>query len=96
MKVVRVSTKMADLEYARVGSIEDAPAVIVEQISPGSYDLIDGYHRMATARALGYSEVNAIVVDEADLDLCSEFGEGDMTEEEWIEWVESNHDVKLV
>lgn len=88
--------KYADDEYATFSDVEFLPAVIMEELPSGKLGLIDGYHRIASARALGYTEVNVVVVNEEELDLCSEFGSGDMSEAEWIEWVESQYDQRLV
>lgn len=88
-----MKTNSAELELAREWDLFSLPAVIAEELPSGKLDLIDGHHRLATARARGYDEVNAVVVTAAELNKCAQFGSGEMSEPDWINWIESRHNV---
>ena len=47
------------LNEPHVDTVELAAPVILAEISPGSYNLIDGNHRMEKARRLGIAKVKA-------------------------------------
>lgn len=66
----------------------DFPPIIVAPLQ-GAYELLDGYHRLGAAIAFGAESVKAVVVTSAELDACKEFGDGDLNEDEWIDWIMS-------
>ena len=54
-------------------------------------DVIDGHHRLETAKEEGKKSIRAIVAGEKDSDFADHFGglrgHGSASEENWIEWM---------
>jgi len=49
----------SSINESHVDSVELSKPVILAEISPGRYDLIDGHHRMEKARRMGKSSIRA-------------------------------------
>lgn len=49
----------SSINESHVGSVEVSKPVVLAEISPGRYNLIDGHHRMEEARRMGINSVRA-------------------------------------
>lgn len=52
----------SSINESHVESVEISKPVVLAEISPGRYNLIDGHHRMEKARRLGISSIGAYKV----------------------------------
>ncbi len=52
-------SKFSVINESHVDSVDISRPVVLAEISPGNYNLIDGHHRMAKARRLGINNVKA-------------------------------------
>lgn len=53
------SRGFSSINESHVGSVDISKPVILAEISPGRYNLIDGHHRMEKARRMGINSVRA-------------------------------------
>ena len=52
-------SEFSSLDESHVDSVDISRPVVLAEISPGNYNLIDGHHRMAKARRLGIDRMQA-------------------------------------
>jgi hypothetical protein len=57
--VSEFSQSFSSINESHVGSVEVSKPVVLAEISPGRYNLIDGNHRMEKARRMGINSVRA-------------------------------------
>lgn len=75
---------------------DEAPPIIIEATAgkPGRYEVIDGHHRMAAARTSGVDFIAAIIPTPEELEQSRDFGDGEMDEDEWIDWLQARHEAE--
>jgi hypothetical protein len=56
---VKDFTRYSSIEDSKLESIKIGPPVILAEIAPGKYNLIDGNHRMEKARKMGVESILA-------------------------------------
>ena len=91
------SIPLSDLRWGVTGETAplkdgDAPPIIVERVG-NYYDVIDGHHRTEGIKAGGGKNATAIVVTD-DEAAMADFGGGEMPEDEWLEFIQSEYNDK--
>ncbi|MBD3336820.1 MAG: hypothetical protein GF355_15010 [Candidatus Eisenbacteria bacterium] len=52
-------TQFSTLNESHIDSVDVTKPIVLAEISPGNYNLIDGHHRLARARRLGMRSLRA-------------------------------------
>ena len=63
VKVADFPKSFSSIDESHVDSVDISLPVIIAEISPGHYNLIDGNHRMEKARKMGIEKIPAYKID---------------------------------